>query len=608
MIILQAEAPSTGTWGETISVSWTVKNMGDVAAPADWYDRIYISSDTIFDFTDKPVIDPQNVGEKTPLAPGATYKIDQKINIPTTVSGDQYLLFVVDDSKNQGETNEANNTYAVPIRIGASDLLVQSVATQVPNAQFGQTLDVTWTVRNAGVNATIVNWSDRIWLSTDGTFNNAIPVLTVPFGNDLPLAPNSEYTKTATVTLPLNPSLNNGNYYILVQTDAFEAQPEFNESNNSKTSQPLALALPPIPDLKVSSVVAPVEGLSGQQLEISWILENQGTGDATGRWYDNIFLSNDSVVGGDQYFGSFSFEGTIAIGQSITRKQLIELPNDLSGNRWVVVQTDANNQVYEHANESNNIAISQQPINISLSPFPNLQVSSVTAPPTAFSSQQTVIEWTVTNTGTGSTSAPIWYDGVWLSLDDQFDSSDIYLGKVENATYLNVNESYTNRLTVTLPENVDGNYHFLVKTDYNAQVYELENEGDNFGASDTSRIELTPPPDLQPTAVIAPSQTFSGQTMTLNWTVTNNGPGRTSQYSWYDAIYMSADDVLDGGDRYLGQLYHGGDLNVGESYNASRNVTLPIGVSGDFYFFVNTDAGNSVHELAYEANNPHSAP
>ncbi|MBE9039148.1 CARDB domain-containing protein, partial [aff. Roholtiella sp. LEGE 12411] len=343
---------------------------------------------------------------------------------------------------------------------------------------------------------------------------------------------------------------------------------------------------------------------SGQQIEIVWTLTNQGTADATGSWTDNAYLSNDGIIGSDRYITNFGFTGTIAAGASIERRQFITVPIELSGNYRVVISTDANNQVLEGIeNETNNTSIDDNSTQIRLSPFPNLQVSNVTAPPTAFSSQETVVQWTVTNNGTGATSAPFWYDNVWLSLDTTFDDTDIYLGQTTNVSYLNVGESYTNSLTVKLPRGIDSNYYFLVKTDANNNVYEFENEGDNFGVGGPTDVDLTPPPDFQVTAVNAPAQGFSGQPLTLTWTVTNEGTGKNLETSWYDEVFMSTDDVLDGGDRSLGRFNRSGILNAGTGYNLSQSVTLPIGVSGDFFFFVRTDAGNQVYENAFESNN-----
>ncbi|MUH00351.1 hypothetical protein F7734_52020 [Scytonema sp. UIC 10036] len=635
LTVKEAGRPNPGTttwtasWGQEIPVFWTVENTSDAAAPANWYDRVYISSDTTLN--GGTLLYSEFISEQTPLAANGTYTINNKLitipNYSNYIRGNQYLLFVTDASGDQGETNEAkglleiNNVKPVPIFIAAPDLVVESV-TAVPStsAQFGQTIDVTYFVSNAGdPGSSIVasRWTDGIWLSKGSTLDSPrIELTPISVERDTPLNSGTSYSKTVTVPLPLNPQFSNGTYYIWVATDTSHNQVEFNETNNTKFSQPINLTLPTIPDLQVTSVVTPLEGLSGQKLEIVWTIYNGGDKDATGVWHDNVYLSKDGSIGNDDFYASFSFEGTIQAGKPIERRQFIDLPIDLEGERWVVVKTDASGDVYEHGQESNNTLISSNPMNIRLSDFPNLKVSSVTArTDSAFSGQKITVDWVVENTGTGSTSAPIWYDAVFLSLNGQ----ETYLGQTSNFSYLDKYSSgihsYNNSLEVTLPNNVEGNnYYLVVKTDYYNNVYEYQNEDDNFRSTESpTNIELTPPPDLQLT-VNEHSPVFSGQRTTLNWTVVNNGPGKTSQHSWYDEVYMSADPYLGNDDEeyFLGWSYHYGELDVyaanstngaTSSYTTSLDVTLPIGVSGNFYFIVRTDAGNQVLEFAGDANN-----
>ncbi|HRF23062.1 MAG TPA: CARDB domain-containing protein, partial [Chitinophagaceae bacterium] len=55
------------------------------------------------------------------------------------------------------------------------------------------------------------------------------------------------------------------------------------------------------------------------------------------------------------------------------------------------------------------------------------------------------------------------------------------------------------------------------------------------------QFSLIPLPDLQPINVQAPVSAFSGQTVAINWTVKNNGPGSTGSKSWTDAVFLSFD-------------------------------------------------------------------
>jgi subtilase family serine protease len=505
------------------------------------------------------------------------------------------------DQNQNGIGGETGDRYTAIVDLQSPDLEVQSVL--VPgSALFGQNVDVTWTVRNIGSDPASEGWSDRIYLSTNTTLDFGDVLLATVASPQVPLGAGQEYPQTIAVTLPLNVSLDSGEYFILVVTDALNQQPESNEGNNLLASAALPIALPPLPDLVVSSIAAPQEAFSGQVIQISWTLTNQGDADASGTWTDWLFLSTDDQPGGDQFFGSFSFTGTLAAGQSLVRTQNITLPINMQGNRWVVVRTDVFNQIFEHANFNNNTTVSAEPIDVRLSPFPNLQVTAITPPATAFSGQEALVEWVVTNTGNGSTSAPLWYDGVYLSTTPDLDGA-VFLGTANNSSYLGPGESYVNSRTVTLPQGISGNFYFIIGTDLHNHVYEFENEHDNVSASDPVTVQLTPPPDLQVGSVVGPLQAFSGQPMTLTWTVVNEGEGNTRASVWHDRVYMSSDNVLDGSDTLLGTFTHSGALAPGASYTTSRTVTPPTGVSGDFFFIVHTDASNHVFEHVFELNN-----
>ena len=116
-------------------------------------------------------------------------------------------------------------------------------------------------------------------------------------------------------------------------------------------------------------------------------------------------------------------------------------------------------------------------------------------------------------------------------------------------------------------------------------------------------VTLTPPPDLAVSGVQAPAQDFSGQPMQVSWTVSNNGTGPTVADTWTDAVYMSPDDTLDANATLLGTYVHQGVLDVGASYTSNQTVTLPVGVSGSFYFIVETDLDGQVFENGATSNN-----
>ena len=339
------------------------------------------------------------------------------------------------------------------------DLVVKSVVAPA-TANFGDPIAINWEVANLGEGSALGSWRERLYLSTDDTISGDDRLL-VTESSASTLAPNQTYHQSASIILPLDSSIAEGTYFILAQTDSFKEQVESDDNNNLNAYQ-IELTIPPLPDLIVSDLIAPIEAFSGQNIVVSWTLTNQGQAAASGTWTDRVFLSEDLNVGGDRLLDSFSFTGIVEPGESITRQQVVTLPLDLEGDRYVVISTDTGNQIFELDKEDNNTTIDDQVMAVELSPFPNLQVTSVTAPPTAFSSQETVVEWIVTNTGTGATSTPTWTDRVWLSLDQTLDGTDTFLGQVNNPSFLNVGDSYSNSLRVTLPQGIDNDYFFIV--------------------------------------------------------------------------------------------------------------------------------------------------
>ncbi len=511
------------------------------------------------------------------------------------------------DQDGDGIAGEVGDTFTATLTLQSPDLTVAAASTD-STAEFGGIIGVTYTVNNNGADPANEGWNDAIYLSTDTILDrNDVLLKRIPNSGQLgPLdaagGANATYTRTEQVQLPLGATFNNGTYYLIASTDDLKTQPESSESNNALATSAVTISLPPLPDFFVSSITLPAASLSGQDIQVRWTLENQGDGDFTGTLRDQVFLSSDTVYGNDLFIGNFDFTGTLAAGATLQRTQVITLPITLQGTRYAIIRTDATNAAFEHDGENNNVTVDDQPIIVSLAPFPNLQVTSIAVPAEAFSSQSTVVEWVVTNAGDAPTSAPQWYDAIFLSSDDVYDSSDVMMGAALNASFLNPAESYTNSMTVTMPQGISGQYHFVVVTDLYNQVFEHTKEDDNSRVAALTSVQLTPPPDLQVTVVASPAG-FSGQPTNVSWTVTNEGPGVTLQTDWWDSIYLSQDDILDGSDTYLGQRYHSGALAPEANYNAVLGVTLPIGVAGDFYYIVQTDRFNQVFEHAYEDNN-----
>lgn len=616
LIIDTADSPDTANIGDTIDFAFSVKNDGDAAADASRLDRVFLSTDQTVDVTDLQVFQRSNNGDGA-LAPNEILDIDGTINIPGQfAAGDYFLLFVTDDIQRQFESDESNNLLSRPLRIEGADLVVDAV-TVAANAEFGDDIEISWTVRNAGTLTVDANVLDQVRLATnEAATQNVTVLLSERADGKVPLAPGESYTQTFTGTLPLAGNSSPGRFFVVARTDAASQVLEQSEANNTNAA-PIELVLPPLPDIQVTDISIPVDAAnSGDQLEVEWTVTNSGTAAAVGPWNTSLTLTDADETVADRSLGSLSFNGRLEPGESIVRRTVVTIPVEpgFEGPARVVVTVDSSQQIFEHAGDDNNRSLDDDTFELSIREFPNLIVSDIQVPSTAVSGETTQIEFTVTNTGGAATSSPQWFDNLFLSVDQTFDpagseGADTFLATSRNVSFLNPGESYTSTVDVVLPDNLDGNFFVFVAADRPNRVNERNNEDDNVSISEPIQITLPPAADLQVTNINAPLTVFSEEEFLVEWTVTNNGDAATETDVIRDRIFLSPDQTISANDVLLGNnAFRGGIggavLEPGESYTQSLLVTVPVGLQGlDLFLLVQTDVSDDVFEHANEANN-----
>ena len=598
-------APTNASSQQPITAFFSASNVGGVAAPAGWADRLYLSPDGIPGTNNLGMID---ATWNTPLPAGNTYTQLMNTAIPAVPAGNYYLLLDVDGNRFFAENNLANNYLAQPIHIANPDLFPTNFTAPVSVVvtQLSQRFEADWMVVNQGAGAAYTSWGDYLYLSTTNVLDSSAVYVGSAYRNPV-LAPGQAYLGFANVQLPDGIQ---GNFYLILQANAYGSLYESTQTNNILV-RPVQLVVPPVPILSLISVQSPGDAWSGTDIQVSWVLTNTGSAALEGTFYDQVSLASDAAGQNPRPFGTFQFTGRINPGQSVLRQQRISLPLNFSGLFWVEVQTDLYHNIFEFLSRTNDTLVASQPLLVHLTPTPNLIVASVQAPTNIFSSDQAVISWVVTNTGTGPTRAPYWYDSVYLSGTTNINNPIYiaYLGQAENASFLDSGDSYANSLTVTIPRGIDGTYYFIVTANANNSVFEGTNKNDNVLASGPVTVNLTPTPDLQVRSVIAPHDAFSGQTYPIEWGVTNFGLGQTGprENDWWDQVYLSTNNFLDASAISLGRFEHRSGLDPNAGYRGSNSVALPVGISGNWYFIVQCDVYNQVFEGAFEDNNSSAA-
>jgi subtilase family serine protease len=627
--VTAASGPASAAVGAVVPVSWTVTNAGAATAGADWDDFVYFSTNTTLDAGDLAFAFP-SAAAFSPLAPGASYTFNLDLLVPAATPGNYFFLVKTDAASEQPETNENNNVRAIPITISSADLVVESVSVPITSGNLGDTIDVTFMVRNIGNAPSTQTWHDGIFLVGATGETLLAERLATP---NLPVTAGGSYQVTIPVTLPINVNSVAGTYTIEVRADHRFGQLESNELNNRRATSAIQLAIPPLPNLVVTNIAAPVQGFQSQGFTLNWTVQNSGAIPAVGTWVDRVYISVDNTFHPQQdtLAGEFSFAGAIGVGASIERSQPIVLPEQI-GDYFIFVVTDAGGTIVEGPADADNVAVDDATIQVVASPRPDLVVTQITPPVAASTGQPVTISFEVTNIGNAPTQVPVWGDAVWLSQSPNDVLGPGLLAVIENLPWvqefkfgftwvpffanpilLGPGESYTQTVELPTLEDRPGPWYVYVMTDAggsptfdgrnHAGVIWESNGANNLSVSAAFNLNLTPPPDLRVTDVAAPGQAFSGQPTNLSWTVTNDGPGGTPESSWTDAVYISADNVLDAGDTLLGTFARSGALASGQSYVANHSVTLPVGISGDYHLLVQTDRTDAVFEHAFENNN-----
>jgi len=597
LVVDSVNVLTPAVFGSPVTIEWTVRNAGTDPANDGWQDRLYLSANNVVDGDELILL---TIGTPTvPLAAGASYTRTQTVTLPLNTSvipGNYRFIVRTDRSFNQQESNDNDNDTPSAVTnvtlpalpdLAVSDVEVINPATPASGGQA----TVRWTLTNVGTATVAGVIREQISLSGDSVVGS--DTLIGDFDYAVNLTAGQSVTRTAQVTLPVNQY---GQKWIVARTDAYSAVFEHtNEANNVAISAPINITLSPVPDLVVTAITAPANVVSGTTQSISWTLANNGTAAFSGTIVESIYLSADDAIGGDDLFKTVSFTGTIAAGTSITRNETIDIPIIYSGTRRVVIQTDQNNNVFEDVGESNNLSIDDATMTITIPPTPDLVVSSITAPATTLSARTIPIEWQITNNGTGAMTGS-FTESVYLSPDASIGNDAGFAVFTFTGTIL-PGQTVNRSQSITIPNIYEGTFRVVVVADSSGQVFENAGEGNNALLDDQMlQISQAPFPNLIVGGITAPSTAFSEDQIDLEWVVTNSGNAGTNALAWYDRVYLSPDATFDSTDTILATVQNASYLNAGEGYLQTAPITLPKGLQGDYYFFIQTDINNNVFE------------
>ncbi|WP_430932240.1 CARDB domain-containing protein [Saccharicrinis sp. 156] len=218
--------------------------------------------------------------------------------------------------------------------------------------------------------------------------------------------------------------------------------------------------------------------------------------------------------------------------------------------------------------------------------LPDLIVSGITTPPSVESATNFTVQYTVQNLNAGPTIESSWYDRVYVSDNETYEPTDLYLGRVLNNTTVAGNGSYSNSLEVLLPAEYEGSYYIFVLTDFNNNVKETDNTNNATGQTQALNVTLRALPDISLANITADKTSVQpGDSIEVSWTVENN-TGVPAIGGWSEKVSLNNLSGLK--IQLAGTNAYEADLNAGASVlrNAKFKIPNSLPFAGDVYLEV----------------------
>ena len=596
------------TAGTFLIVNYTISNVGaGKTIDAPWIEEIYLSSS--FDFeVDKAIILESMVMSQN-LESGSFFE-HFKVETKIPISGDVFFHILVDATNRIKENNELNNVktfgplHILPLYI---DLTVNDIRILTNRRELisGDEITIYWEVANRG-NLTLdqITWVDSILLSPSMNISNEADKLAdIPIS--LNLEPSNGYNLTKTVKIPEGLF---GMYFVHVRSDNYRViQSERNHGNNIG-SVSLTLVLPPSPDLTVIDLYAKPTFTSTKEriLQVSTSIINQGNGmSVLQAWNDQIHIAtrlpfnlNDAIR-----LGHIVNEGQLESFQiySFTKSFLLPLSVE-SGNYWVVITSDASNDIIEINGENNNIGVSQEAVAVD-PPFIatlKIDIDKEDLPVVITAGQVLTFKYDISNIGKVSLPLSSWIDALYLypfvtSKESDIRQNGIFLSQVLHTMTLSADETSLVMENISFPYGINQHMYLTILPDINGDIATAIK-----GIIQTDRsisVEDGPLPDLK---AILPAEVLSltgGQPANLSYEVINVGEGATIG-EWYETIVLSQDAILDPFDIKLKTVLRERNLGINDSYYQNIEVFMPFDLpTSNYYLFFDIDIKNHIPEI-----------
>ena len=592
--------PSTGTIGDYLDSSISIQYENDASSSYgqstgsfDW--AMYLSTDSTITTSDTQVGSDQY---STSLSSGnyRTDSLSSSNRIPSSLNaGTYYWGYILDVNSDVDESSESNNVRTcgqITLQEDLPDLEATSVSTSSSSVVMGDTITVQYRIDNTGTDYSgSFYW--KMYLSTDSSistsdvFVDEFSVSSISGGS---YRSGYEYS----VTIPTG--INSGYYYLGMIADNRGTVNELDETNNVVSSSSRIDIEEPA-DLIPDSPSGPSTGQAGQQVSLSWRIDNAGD-DTSGWFYWEMYISTDSTITtSDTKLGSTQQASSISGGSYRSGTFSASLPSNLAqGTYYFGIIVDSTSRISE-GDETNNIEVGNS-IYISVPDY-DLQATSISVD----SGYRQVCEGsdiyiTLSVTNLGSDNAGSHYYEALVSTGNSV--SAIYTGTSLGYASGTANvPSYTHTsMLATLPTSITpGTYYVGLYVDYGDYISE-SNENNNIVASNSAQLTVMDcGPDLEPTSVSGPTSGVRGGTAQVSVQISNTGMEDANSVDY--SIYLSSDTSISGtGNDVLVGSDVTGTIAQGGAWTGAVNLGIPSNLGDGCWFWgIVVDPNDSIVEM-----------
>lgn len=463
---------STTTPGNSLTLSYNVKNTGSLAIDKEVKQELFISKSSTFGSSAKALSVAGMLPTTNGLQAGASVTANVSITIPSDIQGGQYYLFaVINNDRSLAEKKYDDNQVKSPVYVnGNLPNLMASNLTLPATVMTSEKTEVSWTLSNVGT------WDAEdavctVYLSTDATLSsNDKQLASVRSGK---LAKNGSVNMKATIELADNVV---GTRYLIVKANT--SNTEESTTDDNIVSQQFTAKQSPLPDLVISDLSIESTLRGGQPVTIKAKVTNNGDSEThADKWTEVFYLSEGYTLDVNKAIklGSKTHVGTLAKDGSYDIKADFTMPMSAKGYYVLFAVADGTNTLTEKGKDNNQTKVAVYVEDPSDTPA-DLTVTKMSVPSRIMAGEAITLSYNIANQGEYAAKGKL-RDVLYMSKDNKWDENDTMIGVVNGDVNIDPATEITRTVTGRITNMPEGDYYLIVRTNSTHAI--AENDYDN---------------------------------------------------------------------------------------------------------------------------------